>query len=95
MPMHQTKNLLTTMMDTFGNSIKWSIAYGAINKLTQGIREAFDYAKDLNASLTNIRVVTGLSSDAMAAFAEKANKAAKALATSTTAYTDAALIYYQ
>jgi hypothetical protein len=31
----------------------------------------------------------------MAAFAEKANKAAKALSTTTTAYTDAALIYYQ
>jgi len=31
----------------------------------------------------------------MADFAVKANKAAKALSTSTTAYTDAALIYYQ
>jgi hypothetical protein len=28
-------------------------------------------------------------------FAEKANKAAKALSVSTTAYTDAALIFYQ
>jgi len=31
----------------------------------------------------------------MAVFAEKANKAAKALGTTTTRYTDAALIYYQ
>jgi hypothetical protein len=31
----------------------------------------------------------------MAAFAEKANKAAKALSATTTQYTDAALIYYQ
>jgi TP901 family phage tail tape measure protein len=31
----------------------------------------------------------------MAKFAESANKAAKALSTTTTAYTDAALIYYQ
>jgi len=31
----------------------------------------------------------------MAKFADEANRAAKALSTSTTAYTDAALIYYQ
>jgi len=31
----------------------------------------------------------------MEAFAERANKAAKALSASTLAYTDAALIYYQ
>jgi hypothetical protein len=31
----------------------------------------------------------------MAKFAEEANKSAKALSTTTTAYTDAALIYYQ
>jgi len=31
----------------------------------------------------------------MTAFAEQANKSAQALSTSTTAYTNAALIYYQ
>jgi len=31
----------------------------------------------------------------MAAFAERANAAAKSLSTTTTAYTDAALIFYQ
>ena len=95
MPMQKTKNLLTSMMDTFGSSIKWSIAYSAINKISQGFSDAFQYAKDLNESLTNIRVVTGLGAEEMTAFAEKANKAAKALGATTTAFTDAALIYYQ
>jgi hypothetical protein len=40
-------------------------------------------------------VVTGLGADEMTRFAEKANKAAKILATTTTDYTKAALIYYQ
>ena len=95
MPLQKTNNLLTNMMNTFGNSIKWSIAYGAINKISQGFQDAFQYAQDLDKSLTSIGVVTGKSTDEMAQFAEQANKAAKALATSTTAYTDAALIYYQ
>ena len=95
MPLQKTNNLLTNMMTTFGSSIKWSLAYGAINKISQGFQNAFQYAQDLNASLTNIRVVTGKSSAEMANFAEKANRAAKALGTTTTAYTDAALIYYQ
>ena len=94
-PIKQAKNLLTSMLDTFGNSIKWSIAYGAINRISQGFSNALQYAQDLNESLTNIRVVTGLSAEEMDAFAEKANKAAKSLATSTKSYTDAALIYYQ
>lgn len=95
MPLHKTNNLLTSMMNTFGSSIKWSIAYGAINKISQGFSNAFQYAKDLNESLTNIRVVTGKSTEEMAKFAEQANRAAKDLGTTTTAYTDAALIYYQ
>lgn len=94
-PIKKTKNLLTSMMDTFGNSIKWSMAYGAINRISQGFSNALQYAQDLNESLTNIRIVTGLSAEEMDVFAEKANKAAKSLATSTKSYTDAALIYYQ
>jgi TP901 family phage tail tape measure protein len=59
------------------------------------ISSAYNYSKDLNASLNNIRIVTGKSVDEMARFADQANNAAKALSTSTTNYTDAALIYYQ
>jgi hypothetical protein len=45
--------------------------------------------------LNNIRIVTGYSVEDMADFAEEANKAAKALRTTTTEYTNASLIYYQ
>jgi hypothetical protein len=53
------------------------------------------YAKSLDASLNNIRIVTGKSAEDMARFAKEANNAAKTLSTTTTTYTDASLIYYQ
>ena len=59
------------------------------------IQGAYSYAQNLDESLTNIAIVTGRSRDEMADFAEQANKSAQALSTTTTAYTDAALIYYQ
>lgn len=59
------------------------------------IQGAYGYAQDLNKSLNSIRIVTGDSADKMATLAENANKAAQSLSTSTLAYTDAALIYYQ
>jgi TP901 family phage tail tape measure protein len=59
------------------------------------LQTAYGYSQDLNRSLNDIRIVTGYSADKMADFAERANKAAQALSTTTTAYTDAALIFYQ
>ena len=59
------------------------------------LQGAYGYAQDLNKSLNNIRIVTGQSIDQMAKFADEANRAAKELSTTTTRYTDAALIYYQ
>jgi len=49
----------------------------------------------LNRSLNDIRIVTGYSAEQMKDFAVEANKAAKALSTTTTNYTNASLIYYQ
>ena len=68
-----------------------SILHGLVGAL----EGAYGYAQDLNKSLTDIAIVTGRSTDQMAAFAEQANRSAQALNVSTTAYTDAALIYYQ
>jgi hypothetical protein len=59
------------------------------------MQQAYGYAKSLDASLNNIRIVTGKSAEDMAKFAKEANNAAKTLSTTTTTYTDASLIYYQ
>ena len=95
MQLKQTHTLLDKMAETMGNTIKWGIASGAMNTVTRSAQQAYGYVKSLDNSLNDIVIVTGKSSDEMAKFAVQANKAAKALAASTTSYTDASLIYYQ
>ena len=91
----ETHKVLDSLAETFGNTIKWTIASGAINAVTGAIRNAWNYSIKLDASLNNIRIVTEKSASSMEKFAKKANDAARSLGASTTAYTDAALIYYQ
>lgn len=90
---------LTTGMQKLGitlmNTMRWQISSSLLMGFTSTISEAFSYAQELNTSLNNIRIVTGKNTEEMNKFAISANKAAKALSTSTTAFTDAALIYYQ
>lgn len=86
---------MTDFATTLKNTARWQISSSILHGFMGTISSALGYAERLNTSLNNIRIVTGQSVDQMAAFAEKANAAAKALSTTTTAYTDAALIYYQ
>lgn len=80
---------------TLKNTVKWQISSSMIHGFMGAIQSAYGYAQNLNKSLNNIRIVTGQNIDQMERFAATANKAAKALSTSTLNYTDAALIYYQ
>lgn len=90
-----TQTILDKLGDTLINTVKWSISSSAINGFTNSIQQAWGYAKHLDSSLNDIQIVTGKSADEMTRFAEQANKAAKKLGSSTTDYTEAALIYYQ
>ena len=94
-PMLRLSDKVKDLGKTLSNTVKWQISSSVIHGFMGAIQGAYGYAQDLNKSLNNIRIVTSQSTDQMAAFAEKANKAAKALSTTTTTYTDAALIYYQ
>ena len=86
---------MTDLFTTLKNTAKWQISSSILHGFMGAVQQAYGYAQDLNESLNNIRIVTGYSVDKMAQFAGEANKAAKALSTTTTAYTDASLIYYQ
>lgn len=86
---------LAEMWNVMKNTMRWQISSSVLHGFMGNIQQALSYVKDLNASLNKIQIVTGQSSEQMAAFAERANKAAQALSTTTTAYTDAALIFYQ
>ena len=91
----RTKSFLDKIGETIFNAAKWSVAYGAINNITNGIKSAWNYAVSLDSALNDIRIVTGKSYEDMEKFAVSANKAAKALGTTTKNYTKGALIYYQ
>lgn len=94
-PMINLSSRMTDLFTTIKNTAKWQISSSILHGFMGAVQQAYGYAQDLNESLNNIRIVTGYNTEQMAAFAEKANKAAKALSTTTTAYTNAALIYYQ
>lgn len=95
LPLKRTNNLIKQFGVTLWNTARWRVTTGAINAIVGGMQQAMGYAKSLDGSLNNIRIVTGKSAEEMAAFAKEANSAAKALSTTTTTYTDASLIYYQ
>lgn len=94
-PLTRANGVLKEFSTTLMNTVRWQISSSMIHGFVGGIQNAYRYAKDLNESLTNIRIVTNQSVEQMARFAEQANKAARALSTTTTDYTNASLIYYQ
>lgn len=94
-PMITLNARLQDFLTTVKNTVKWQISSSMIHNVMGALQGAYGYAQDLNKSLNDIRIVTGHNIDYMDKFADKANKAAKALSTSTLNYTDASLIYYQ
>lgn len=94
-PLTKTNKLAASLWDSLKRTAKWQLSSSIIHGFMGAVQKAYGYAQDLNESLNNIRIVTGYNTDKMAAFAKEANAAAKALSTTTTAYTDASLIYFQ
>ena len=93
-PMFKLNGRLAEMWTTLKNTARWQLSSSVLHGFMGAVQQATSYAKDLDESLNNIRIVTGMTSAQMDVFAEKANKAAKALNTTTTAYTNAALIFF-
>ena len=94
-PIRRTNALIKEMGTTLANTVRWQLSSSMLHGFMGAVQSAYGYAQDLNESLNNIRIVTGQNIDQMAKFAEQANKAARALSTTTTEYTNASLIYYQ
>lgn len=94
-PIVRISDKLKSLQTTLSNTLRWQISSSVLHGFMGAIQSAYGYAQDLNESLNNIRIVTGQSTEEMAKFAVEANKSAIALSATTTAYTDAALIFYQ
>lgn len=94
-PVLRLNKSLTNLKTTLFNTLRWQVSAAAIQGVASAISSAYNYTKDLNKSLNEIRIVTGKSTEDMASFAVEANKAAKALSTTTNEYAKGSLIYYQ
>lgn len=90
-----TSSLVDKMFNTMGNTVRWGIMSSAFNGVTDSMRQAVDYVKELDDSLTQIQLVTSYSKDDMNQYAKSANEAAKSLGSTTTAMTNAALLFTQ
>lgn len=95
MQLKESNKLLDEMATTMTNTIKWGVTSSIFDRISNSIQRAYEYAKDLDTSLNNIRIVTGYSAEQMESFAKSANRAASSLGASTRDYTEASLIYYQ
>ena len=95
LPLRRTNKLFDQLWVTMKNTMRWQLTSSVLHGFVGVLEQAYNYSKDLNRSLNEIRIVSEKSADDMSKFAEQANKAAKALSTTTTDYTDASLIYYQ
>lgn len=94
-PIRRSNQLMSELWTTMKNTARWQLSSSALHAFMGTMQQAYGYAQSLNKSLNDIRIVTGYGVDEMARFATEANKAAKALSTTTTEYTNASLIYYQ
>lgn len=94
-PIRRSNALLSDFATTLKNTARWQISSSVLHGFMSTLSGAYGYAQQLNKSLNEIRIVTGESEEQMARFAKQANKAAQSLSATTTAYTNAALIFYQ
>ena len=94
-PIFRVNSKIKELGVSLANTARWQLSSSIVHGLIGGMQKAYYYAQSLNRSLNDIRIVTGYSAEQMKDFAVEANKAAKALSTTTTNYTNASLIYYQ
>lgn len=94
-PMLKINSKVKDFANTLKNAAKYQIGNIVVQGFMSSLSSAVDYAKDLNTSLNEIRIVSGKSADEMARFAEEANKLAKRLSATTLDYTKASVIYAQ
>ena len=93
--LRETHSIINQMGQTMANTVKWGVASSVMNSFTNSVQQAFQYVKSLDSALTDIRIVTGDSTEQMKEFAAQANNAAQSLGRSTMDYTKAALSFYQ
>ena len=83
------------IMNTIGNTFRWGVIASAFATIMNSVHDAAKYTSDLDKSLTNIMMVSGMSRDNMNEFAKQANEVAKRLGATTTQMTEATKVFIQ
>lgn len=91
----ESHSLLDKIGTTFANTVRFGLASSVFNRMTDSLQRSWDFTKQLDTSLNDIRIVTGKSADEMERYAKVANKAARNLGATTNDYVKSSLIYYQ
>ena len=89
MQLKESNKVLDEMASTMANTVKWGVTSSIFDRISNSIQRAYEYVKELDTSLNDIRIVTGYSAEQMESFAQSANRAASALGASTRDYTEA------
>lgn len=90
-----TSKAVDKIFNTIGNTVRWGLVSSAFNQMTNSVYKSVEYVKELDDSLTQIMLVTDYSRENMNDFAKSANEAAKNLGSTTTAMTNASLVFAQ
>ena len=83
------------IMNTLGNTVRWGLIASGFSQVMNAAHQSVEYVKELDKSLTNIMMVSGMSRDNMNQFAKYANEAAQRLGATTTQMTNAAKVFVQ
>ena len=83
------------IFNSIGNTVRWGVISSIFNRLGSSLQDSVQYVKELDNSLTNIMMVTDYSRAQMGDYARQANEAAKAIGATTTAMTNASLVFAQ
>ena len=95
LPLKQTNSMVDNLLINLKKTAQWQISSSIIHGVVGQVQSAIGYVKNLNKSLTDIAIVSDLSSVQLSKFASDAQKMGQALKTSTLDVTNAALIYFQ
>ena len=87
--------MIDSLMINLKKTAQWQVSSTLIHGAVGQMEAAVNYVKNLNQSLTNISIVSDLSSKELANFAVQAQNMGKSLKASTLDVTNAALIYFQ
>ena len=91
----QVSKTTDKIMNTMGNTFRWGLIASGFAAIMNSAHQAATYVKELDASLTEIQMVSGQSRDNMNELARAANEAAKELGGTTVQMTEATKVFVQ